>query len=346
MTRIKLCPVLTKDLERDKFGPFLASKGMRLLLVEIKISEVETQAYVLDLKSMRFYVDNLLWAHAQTTILARALNEFGLSSLHDVPILTRKTILAGAWHFGHLIGDHAHRLVIASRQYNQQKDSRPIHFCINAQREHWIFDALFLDRKAFINSTSEDPFTDSKVRAYALDDCICFFPDQDKSIPLSMASEHVKHTMKVSGLQEPAGSKVFLTSQRVNRMVNSETLCAFLRTRGWEIVNPIEMQHQAVLSKVANAERLICENGSILFNCFLARSNPYLVLCSKRSTSYLEGIPWAGGGVYNYFHKGILSYFPCKAIVETHHPFSDLIWVDIENLDVVLDSPGFTVCCG
>jgi len=341
MTGIKLCPVLTKDLERDKFGSFLASKGMRLLLVEIKISEVETQAYVLDLKSMRFYVDNLLWAHAQTSILATALNEFGLSSLQDAPVLSRKTILAGAWHFGHLIGDHAHRLVIASRQYDKQKDSRAIHFCINAQSGDWIFDTLFLDRKAFIHSNFDVSFAGSRVRAYALDDCICFFPDQDKSIPLSIASEHAKRTMQVSGLQEPAGSKVFLTSQRANRMVNSEALCAFFRSRGWEIVNPIEMQNQTVLSKVANAKRLICENGSILFNCFLARSNPYLVLCSQRSTSYLEGIPWAGGGVYNYFHKDILAYFPCETIAETHHPFSDVIWVDIDRLDAVLNSPAF-----
>jgi hypothetical protein len=56
------------------------------------------------------------------------------------------------------------------------------------------------------------------------------------------------------------------------------------------------------------------------------------------------GIPWAAGGVYNYFHKDILSYFPCKTIDASNHPFKDLIWVDIYGLDAALNLSGFA--CG
>jgi len=340
MSGIQLSASLARDLERDAFGSFIASRGKSLVLVEIELSNVETQAYVVDLNRHEFYVENTFWADAQSSILAAALSEVKLP-LKDIPILSRKTILAGVWHFGHLIGDHAHRLVTASRQSNKLKYLKPIHLCINTQCEDWIFDTLFLHEKLFVSSNSEVSFAGSRVRVYALDDCICFFPADDKSIPLSIASEHVRLNIQGSSFNESSSLKIFLTSQRASRIINSDALCAFLRSRGWEIINPTEMQNQAVLSKVANAHRLISENGSILFNCFLARSSPYLVLCSQRSTSYLEGDAWAGGGVYNYFHKGVLVYFPCKAIVENHHPFSDAIWVDIESLDVALNSPAF-----
>jgi hypothetical protein len=340
MLEIQLSPVLTRGLERDVFGSFLSSKDMSLLLVEIKLSETETQAYVVNLESMQFYVNNFFWISPQYLILKEALNEVE-KSMKNLPTLSCKTILVGVWHFGHLIGDHAHRLVIASKQSNTEKYFRPIHFCIDVQSSDWIFDTLSLDREAFGQSSRPISIAGSKVRVYALDDCLCLFPAEDKSIPLSLASEHVKQNIRRSGLKESSSSKVFLTSQRADRVVNSEALCDFLSSRGWEIVNPMEMENQVVLSKVANSEKLICENGSILFNCFMARSNPYIVLCSQRSTRYLEGEAWAGGGVYNYFHKDVLSYFPCKVIFEADHPFSDTLLVDIDSLDVALYSSGF-----
>ena len=333
-----LRPKLTEELERDSYGAFISSNESNLLLAEVRLSKSVTHAYLIDAHSMQFYVDNFYWASTQTSILQLALNEVQ-SSPKELPVLTRKAILSGAWHFGHLIGDHAHRFIMAGCQRQSQTSPKPIHLCIDCQSADWIFNILFLEKRNFFGLNSQVQMgSSSRVRLYELDDCICYFPADDKSLTLTVASDHVRNFIRIADSNESPCLRVFLTSQRTNRIINSEELCTYLHANGWEILNPYETESKRVLEKIANADSLLCENGSILFNCFLARSKPYWVFCSQRSTHSLEGAMWAGGGIYNHFHKDLLSYFPCKAIAEAPHPYSDAIAVDIGDLDIFLRS--------
>ena len=86
-----------------------------------------------------------------------------------------------------------------------------------------------------------------------------------------------------------------------------------------------------ILRFLAHSKLVFSENGSILFNCFLSRNDQYYVFASKRSLT-LSPSDYLGGGIYNEYHSQFINYIPFDATRITHHPFSDQIQVDCQQL--------------
>ena len=122
-------------------------------------------------------------------------------------------------------------------------------------------------------------------------------------------------------------SKVFLTSERPDRIANINEVINQARNSQWQILNPLKNNLIKTLSVIRYADTLISENGSILFNCFLSRNKPYRVLTSSRSREY-STIFYEGGYTYNKYHESIIMYIYCSNTIASHHPYSDRIIVD------------------
>jgi len=84
---------------------------------------------------------------------------------------------------------------------------------------------------------------------------------------------------------------------------------------------------------INSADVLVSENGSILFNCFLARFLPYICLTSARIN--IDNEAWKQGGLsYNNYHREVIKYHICNLINKSiKHPFADTIWVSPTDLD-------------
>jgi hypothetical protein len=318
-------------LNVDRYGKYIYAHDDDLLLVEIKITEAETQVYIVDSRDMSVFLDQSYWVDAQLSMVNSAMNSVA-GRIDDLPKLSHKIILAGTWHFGHLIGDQAHRLIIASRQGTKNGLPRKVHYSVNPLTNSWINKTLFLNPFIWDQDCYSKTAYDQPIRIYKLKNSIIFFGSEDKSLVLSIASEHIKLKLLKPYSGQRNTQKIFLTSQRESRIANIKNLCIFLRSAGWQILNPLKSAPASVLKATAEADFLIAENGSILFNCLLARSLPYIVLASERNDEALMGGYWAGGGVYNDFHKQLISYFQANTIAITHHPYSDQITVDLSKL--------------
>jgi capsular polysaccharide biosynthesis protein len=122
-------------------------------------------------------------------------------------------------------------------------------------------------------------------------------------------------------------TNLLLSASSQSRVVNMLELEEHAVSKGWRTINPLKDDIVKVLQEIANARKLISENGSILFNCFLARREPYQVLSSPRI--HIAKDEWIKGGyIYNSFHQSIIHYQECElASCSQKHPYADKLFV-------------------
>jgi hypothetical protein len=310
----------TDSLEVDRYSAPQIHANDDYMIVEIDVSSVETQVFLIDLKLSTLYLETPHWAGEQMRLVANAL-AYSSYQIARRTYLERQTVLLGVWHFGHILGDHAHRLISHCRR--GQKCSMAIHQSSNFKGLKSI--QAMLDIHQIGSDVKHDRNTDAHIRIFYLRDCLCFFPARNKAIPLSFAQEHVIRNLKKEN-DPNKKRKILLTSGRKERIANIDILARILRKDSWACINPLITPARLVLKLIYNADMLVSENGSILFNCFLARTKEYYVLASERisSMSIRDNL---GGGVYNNFHEGVIRYIRCEALKQSHHPFSDKILV-------------------
>lgn len=128
--------------------------------------------------------------------------------------------------------------------------------------------------------------------------------------------------------------KVFLTSQRPDRISNVSEVVAHLRSKGFFILNPTAHSFEETLSIIRQCDCLITENGSITHNVLIARTAPYLVLTSAKGLT-LNASEFAGGGIFNAFNSYHAQHLICQPNTDkqSHHAYSTQIYVDIADLD-------------
>ena len=127
----------------------------------------------------------------------------------------------------------------------------------------------------------------------------------------------------------------FSASGRSSRIRNIQQLSKYLFKHKVLVLNPFVTPIREILRALAHSKLVFCENGSILFNCFLARNDQYYVFASKRSLN-LSSLDYLGGGIYNEYHSQFINYIPFDSTQITHHPFSDQIEVDCAQLSYYL----------
>jgi hypothetical protein len=129
--------------------------------------------------------------------------------------------------------------------------------------------------------------------------------------------------------------KVFLTSERSDRIVNIAELKRYLVGKGFYVLNPRDHEFLDTLALVQNAETLITEAGSIMLNIFISRHKPYHCLVSENAKN-MSDEDFIGGGVFNAFKLYSASLHYCRPVgtLGMHHPYSNQIEVNITQLQV------------
>jgi hypothetical protein len=316
--------IYTSDLHEKSLSSPIVHIDSDYKLIEIDISPWETQVFLISVSKNALFLENSLWESEQFSIVHSVLENVAKEQT-KFPTLRNRVILAGVWHFGHLLGDHAHNLVREDVMHNE---SRRLHVSSRFQGRDNVFSLLRVS--SLLLDATTVPYWLSRQRLFDIADCICIYPAENKSVPLSVARERIIST---SNHEPPAYEYhfVFLTSGRPERIINVNQLSIQLSSRNWKIVNPLTCDQPLLGSILKHAKVLVAENGSILFNCFLYRAAPYYVLTSMRVQSLSER-ELAGGGLYNEFHSGLIYYLEFTPLKVRHHPYSDQIFVEPHRL--------------
>jgi len=134
--------------------------------------------------------------------------------------------------------------------------------------------------------------------------------------------------------------RIFLCSQRQERIANLDAVEDLFRDHGYSVLNPISHSPQQLLHWIRQASSLWCEQGSMVMNALLSRDRPYrlLELSPLNSCRYPSELQMLGGGVYNSFHLGLIKPFYCQPAVDSArldrqlHPYQRQLVVDLAAL--------------
>jgi len=131
----------------------------------------------------------------------------------------------------------------------------------------------------------------------------------------------------------PKYDRIFLTSERPNRIVNLDEVKFFLKQKGFQILNPKDYSFEETLILLRDAELVVTEAGSITHNILLSRSKPYHVLVSENAQN-MSVVELSGGGVFNMIRILNAKYHYCKPLATggSHHAYAHAIIVDIDKL--------------
>ena len=132
--------------------------------------------------------------------------------------------------------------------------------------------------------------------------------------------------------------KVFLTSERADRISNIAIVKKYLIEKGFYILNPRDHDFLDTLALVQNADILLTESVSIMLNILISRFKPYHCLLSETATE-MSSENFIGGGIFNTFKLYNASIHYCKSIgtLGSHHPYSNQIEVDLSKLQIEMN---------
>ena len=144
----------------------------------------------------------------------------------------------------------------------------------------------------------------------------------------------------------PRQERIFLCSQRQERILNLDAVAGLFRDHGYVVLDPTSITPHQLLLRLRQASTLWCEQGSMVMNALLARDRPYrlLELDPLHSSCYPRGLQMLGGGIYNSFHLGLITPFFCQPAIHSDrlnrelHPYQRQLVVDLAALDQELIS--------
>ena len=106
-------------------------------------------------------------------------------------------------------------------------------------------------------------------------------------------------------------NKIFLTTEREDRISNLKILIKELKNNGFKILNPKNESIKDLLTLIKSAKTLISEKSSILNNIHIVRNMPYYVLSSPTENNYSQRL-FHSAGMYRQFHKGLEHKILCE----------------------------------
>lgn len=227
-------------------------------------------------------------------------------------------------HFGHFTGDCLGAIIALSKF--SPTENRKLFFIAPNQ-----YDAIinqYGKQLRLQKIDSQQAFTHNVIFSNA-----CLLPRISPWQNLSLCGQIFGEA--ISSLSTKP-QKVFLTSERAERIENIAEVVDFLRTQNVYILNPHNHGFEETLAILRDADVVISENGSITHNILIARNKPFYIL-SAPGWNQLSPSEFAGGGIYNAFKDYLSNYIECQPIQkESHHPFSTLITVDLADLKAIL----------
>lgn len=126
---------------------------------------------------------------------------------------------------------------------------------------------------------------------------------------------------------------IFLTTERSERITNIINLIDSLKNKNFEILNPINVDIQTLLTKIKNSNILITEKASITNNINIIRDKPFYILLSKNEKNLSKKF-FAGAGIHKSFLTGIMREIYCDddPFPQNSKPYKRSIRVDIYKL--------------
>ena len=103
--------------------------------------------------------------------------------------------------------------------------------------------------------------------------------------------------------------KIFLTTEREDRISNIEILIKELKNNGFKVLNPKNESIRDLLTLIKSSKILISEKASIIGNVHMVRNMPYYVLDSPTENNFSQGL-FHTAGMYRQFHKGLEHKIP------------------------------------
>jgi len=248
-------------------------------------------------------------------------------------------------HFGHWVGDQLGAFLWYARQLQSLPD--PPRLLAIAPSPDWADFLSGICPKGSLLLMTPQQYLDVNwvlERAMLLPR---MSPWQNLSLLRDCLSTYLPRSeVPVSGSSAPR--RIFLCSQRQERILNLEAVEGLFRGHGYAVLNPTSHPPQQLLCWIRQASSLWCEHGSMVMNALLSRDRPYrlLELCSLNSCRYPRELRMLGGGVYNSFHLGLIKPFYCQPGVDSArldrqlHPYQRQLVVDLDALQQELASEG------
>ena len=240
-------------------------------------------------------------------------------------------------HFGHWVGDQLGAFLWYARQLQTLSD--PPRLIAIAPSPTW---AEFLIERCPMDSlwvmTPQEFLNANWVLQRAM-----VLPRMSPWQNLSLLRDFLSQSLPrceapFSGSSGPC--RIFLCSQRQERIANLEAVEDLFRVHGYSVLNPTSHAPQQLLRWIRQASSLWCEQGSMVMNALLSRDRPYrlLELSSLNFCRYPSELQMLGGGVYNSFHLGLIKPFYCQPAVDSVrldrqlHPYQRQLVVDLAAL--------------
>ena len=130
--------------------------------------------------------------------------------------------------------------------------------------------------------------------------------------------------------------KVFLTSERIEKISNIKDVITYLKKKNFIIVNPKNLSTLQLFKILNSAKVLISECASISHNLHLSRNKPYYLLLpnSFKDLNNLNKKWYRVTGMFSNFHSCLYKPIYCKNNndIEYAWPLLDQIKVDLNKL--------------
>lgn len=222
--------------------------------------------------------------------------------------------------FGHFIGDVLGSLIFYLQRFNNSKRK----ILTYSPSSRW--DSFFLNNFANnVNIISPKEFLENNFIFYNS----IVLPRMSSFQNIQLARNYFTSLP----LTKLVNKKVFLTTERADRISNIEELKKKLSENGFSIINPKNLNIVDLFSCIRNSDILICEKGSVMNNLLFSRDKYFYLLSSKREKN-LEKMYFAGAGLYKSYLMNLIREIYCDSdpIYQDKKPYGIRIKVNVERL--------------
>ena len=224
-------------------------------------------------------------------------------------------------HFGHFSGDVLGSLLYYLSWLKKNNFKRKLLVLTPSQKWNNFLIKLFEEQCFFIYP--EDALANN------------FYLKNVKILPRMSTWQNfqISKNILISYLSEDYKNiNIFLTTERPERITNIINLIDSLKKKNFEILNPINVDIQTLLTKIRNSNILITEKASIANNLNIIRDKPFYILLSKNEKNLSKKL-FAGAGIHKSFLTGIMREIYCDddPFSQNSKPYKKSIKVDINK---------------
>ena len=204
-------------------------------------------------------------------------------------------------HFGHFVGDILGPTLYYSKYSSELELNNKLLLITPSEKWDKFLMDMFREKIHIIKPIealkTNFIFTNSKL-----------LPEMS-SVQSYMLSRNILSHEIIADSSSP--QKIFLTTEREDRIANIDQLKNELLDLGFKIINPSKYEIKNLLTIIKSAKVLISEKASILNNVYLVRDTKYFILSSETEKD-LDLRLFHGAGIYKEFHRGLAKEIYCE----------------------------------